>query len=167
VQLQRVTLPSAYVAEHQSAAGTFGVVQLTVSFVSAWFGAGIVALFIIRRAEPRCQLERSKATHGIVPLLDASMILFQAIVQVAVRAMLHLAAEYPADCSRIGVVPVGDHLRRSMTNSFSGLNEEPLGRSRVSVLGKHRVDQIAVSVYRSVQIAPLAADAQIGFITIP
>jgi len=50
----------------------------------------MVASFIVSRAKARRCRARAAATHGVIALFDAAMILLDAIVQIATRAMLHV-----------------------------------------------------------------------------
>ena len=52
-----------------------------------------------------------------------------------------------------GATELGRHTRGGL-----GRAEERLGRRHVAVLAEHRVDQIAVSIDRPIQIAPPAPD---------
>ncbi len=86
------------------------------------------------------------------------MVLFEAIIQVPARSVLDLATKYPAYGAGVRVVLVCSHLRRSMANNLSCLCEEALSCLHIPVLRKHGVHQIAVPVYRPVQVAPLARE---------
>ena len=57
---------------------------------------------------------------------------------------------------------VGCHARDGL-----GRAEEGLGRRHVAVLAEHRVDQIAVSIDRPIQVAPPAPDLQVRLIHVP
>jgi hypothetical protein len=120
-----------------------------------------VALLVVRAAERRCRLKRTKALDltnlpRLVTLLNPSMILFQEIIEIPVRPVRYLAAQYSAYRTRIRVVPVGRYSGRFVADYFFDPLEETLGCVHVSLLREHRIEQITVSVYRSIQIAPLA-----------
>jgi hypothetical protein len=100
-------------------------------------------------------------------LLNASVILFNTIAQISVRPVLYLVAQYSACCPWIRVVPIGGYPDRLMANNILGLSEEPLCRSHIPVLTQHRVHQLAISIYRPVEVAPFAADTHVRFIDIP
>jgi hypothetical protein len=88
------------------------------------------------------------------------MILLQSVVQIAARPVLHFASQYPAYRTRIRVAPISGYAGWFVANYFRGSFEELLGSNHISVLGKHRVYQVAVSVYGSVQIAPFSVNCK-------
>ena len=57
----------------------------------------VLAEFLEGGAEPCCGLHLHEPQHGVVPLLDRSMILFDPVVQVLALAMPYLPAQNPAD----------------------------------------------------------------------
>lgn len=133
------------------------------------FGAipKIVALIVVRTTEPRCRLKRTKAAHGIIPLLNPPMILFQEIIEIPVRPVFYLATQYSAYCTRIRVVAVGRHSDRFVADYFFGPLEETLGRIHVSLLQEHGIYQVTTSVNRSVKVAPFATDFDLRFVDVP
>ena len=61
---------------------------------------------------------------------------------------------------------VGGYLGWSMANNLSGLSKEALSRVLVPVLREHRIDQVAVSINGSVEVAPFAPDPNVSFVDI-
>ena len=66
--------------------------------------------------------------HGIIPLLDPSMVLLQAIIEVFIGPMEHLVAQHFTHGSWVGGVTVRRHLFRRMDDNGQSLLEELLGR---------------------------------------
>jgi hypothetical protein len=54
-----------------------------------------------------------------------------------------------------------------MANNVLRLSKEALCRGHIAVLTQHRVDQVAIPIYRPVKVAPFATDTHVGFIAIP
>ncbi|GHP00325.1 hypothetical protein KSF_103720 [Reticulibacter mediterranei] len=65
--------------------------------------------FIESTAEARCRQEVPKSTHGVIALLDATMILFQVIVEILIPSMENVCAKYLADRTRVRTVPIRGH----------------------------------------------------------
>ncbi len=66
-----------------------------------------LAHFIEGSAEARCRGHASEPTHGMIALLDTTMVLLQSIVEITVGSMEHLIAQGLADGTRIGIMPIG------------------------------------------------------------
>ena len=62
---------------------------------------------------------------------------------------------------------IGSHTCWLMADHIIGLCEEALCRIHIPVLGEHRVYQVAVAVYGSVQVAPLTIHLDVGLVAIP
>jgi len=75
-------------------------------FVEVGAGAEMVATFVVRRTEAGGCVEGAEPPHGVVPLCDAPVILFDAVVHVATGAMMYVGAERLAHRTRVGVVTV-------------------------------------------------------------
>ena len=78
----------------------------------SWFShdgvrAEVVAQFVKSRTEAGSRREVPEAIHGIIPLLDSPMVLFQAIIEIFVGSMKHTIAKRFAYCPWIGGVPIG------------------------------------------------------------
>ena len=54
-----------------------------------------------------------------------------------------------------------------MTGSLQGFLEEPLGRSCVTLSGKPKVDRGAGGIYGTIQVPPVPALADVGFVDPP
>ena len=54
-----------------------------------------------------------------------------------------------------------------MTGSLQGFLEEPLGRSRVTLSGKPKVDRGAGGIYGTIQVPSVPALADVGFVDPP
>src|SRR5438132_13761087 len=81
--------------------------------------------------------------------------------------MRDLTAQGLADRTRVGIMPNGRHPLRGMTNDSDGLLEKALGRFHVSLFAEHRVNQVAIPIDGSIQVAPFPFDVDVGFIHIP
>jgi len=124
----------------------------------------IVAQFVKSATEACCRFEASETTHGIVALLDPSVILLQPIIEVLVRPMLDTVAHDLAYSPRIGTMPIcRDRLWR-MANHSNRLLEQSLSRLHISFLAQHGIDQIAIVVDGPIQITPLSMHFYVGFI---
>ncbi len=129
----------------------------------------VVSLFVKGPAKATCRPEVPKSSHRVVSLLDApivSMVLLQPIVQLFIRPMNHFAAQYPTNGPRVRVVPVGvgSHPRWLMANYIFifGSLEEPLGTGHIPVLTQHRVDQVAIAINRTIEVAPFAIHLEVA-----
>ena len=133
----------------------------------SWTQAEVLALFVEGPAEAGSGVEIPVATHRIIALLDATMILFQAVVEVRVAAVPHLPAQCFSDRARIGVMPVGRHLLGDLLRHFQRCREEAFGCLHIPMLAQHGVNQIAVAVDGSVEVLPLARHLDVGFVHVP
>jgi hypothetical protein len=61
---------------------------------------------------------------------------------------------------------IGRHAHRLMADNFLGLSEEFLGGGHISVLREHRVYQVTIPVYGSVEVVPFATDFDVCFVDI-
>ncbi len=95
------------------------------------------------------------------------MILFKTIVEVGAGPVSHRLSQYGADRSGVGAVAIRRHPIRAKAHGGLGGTEERLRRPHVALLAQHRIDQIAVLIDRPIEIAPPAADLQIGLVDIP
>src|SRR5215472_12210559 len=139
-----------------ASAGCWNVLVMTGS------AAEEVAEFIVLSAEPVCRVMLLEAAHTSDPSLDSAMVLFKSIIQVT-----DLAAQRRTDRARVRVVPVGSHPVRHKAGNRPCRAEEPLGRSHVTGLAQHRVDEVPVAIDRPIQVAPAAMDLEVGFVHIP
>jgi hypothetical protein len=78
----------------------------------------------------------SKATHRIIPLFDATMILLQPMSEIFTRSMLDSAAHRLADGSRIGSMAISRHLIGNRANHSTRLLEKLLSCFPISLLAR-------------------------------
>ncbi len=90
----------------------------------------------MRGAEASGGREAAEPAHWIVTLLDAPMILFQPVIQIAVAAVADLPAERPADGARIGIVPICRDPLRDVTHHHSRPAEEASGHREIPRLAE-------------------------------
>ena len=135
-----------------ASAGCWDVLVVTGS------AAEEVAEFSVFSAEPVCRVMLLEAAHTSDPSLDSAMVLFKSIIQVDARPVADLAAQRRTDRARVGVMPVGSHPVRHKAGNRPCRAEEPLGRSHVTGLAQHRVDEVPVAIDRPIQVAPAAMD---------
>ena len=126
----------------------------------------IVAQFVESTTKACRRFNCSKATHGIVPLFDATVILFQAIIEVFVRPMLYIAAHCLTYRSWIGRMSIRCHLLWSMAYHINGLLEKLLSCLHIPLLAQHGIHQIAILIDRPIQITPLPMHFEVGFIDV-
>jgi hypothetical protein len=68
-------------------------------------------------AEALGRLDALKASHGMDPLFDASMVLFQMIIEVTVGAMEYCVPQLRFDGSGIGIMAIsGNALRNTISD---------------------------------------------------
>ncbi len=127
----------------------------------------VVAQFVMRGTEARGCLEAPEPAHRVVPLLDAPMILFQPIVQIATAAVDDFPVEHLADGAGVGIVPICRHAVRSVADDGTGPAEETLSRLPVARRAEQRIDQVAIPIDGAVQVAPAAVDLDVRLIDIP
>src|SRR5215471_16084439 len=97
----------------------------------------------MRSAKPCGRLDTLKAPQRLDSLLDASMVLFQMIIQIPVRAMTDLFPEHDCDGAGIsGMSITGDPLRDT-TSDGARRPEERFCRGLVARLTEPHVDEIA------------------------
>src|SRR5919202_227145 len=125
------------------------------------------AELVIASTEPRGRSERLEAPHTSDPAFYAAVILLQPVVLVGAGSVRDMPAQRRTDRAWVGTVPVrGDAVRDDAGGRLGGA-EERLGRRHVPVLAEHGVDQVAVAVDRTIQIAPAAPHFQIRLIHKP
>src|SRR6476661_2970923 len=95
------------------------------------------------------------------------MILLDAVVQIAVGPMQHLATQYLADGPGVGVVTIGGYSFWRAAGDFLGLPKEFLGYRHVALLAQHGVHQIAVPVDGPIQVMPLAGHFDVCLVDVP
>jgi len=95
------------------------------------------------------------------------VVLLDPIVLLAAGPVERFVAQRLANRSGRGVVSVGRHLLGRVTDDVQGLGEEPLRGVHVASLAAQRVDAIASTIDRPLQIAPVPADADVGLVRVP
>src|SRR6266700_615829 len=85
-----------------------------------------LAHFVEGTAKTGCRWEASKPAHGIVALLDPTVVLLNAIIKVGIGSMHDISAERLADGTWIGVMSIGCHPLWGMSNHCNSLAEELL-----------------------------------------
>lgn len=146
--------------EQSAAVGGNG---LAVAGAEAEKGAELV----IASTEPIGRPEILEAPHTSDPAFHAAVILLQPVVLVGAGSMRDMPAQRRADGAWVGTVPVRGDAIRDYAGGRLGGAEECLGRRHVPVLAEHGIDQVAVTVDRTIQIAPAAPQFQIRLIDIP
>ncbi len=126
-----------------------------------------LAHFIEGTAEARCRGHADEPTHGVIALLDATVILLQSIVEGAVGPVEHVTAQGLADGTRVGVMPIGRHPFWGVTNHLDGLLEKALSSFHISLLTQQRVNQVAIPIDGAIQITPFPFDVDVGLINVP
>jgi hypothetical protein len=64
-------------------------------------------------------------------------------------------------------MPIGRHSFWCVTHHVSSLLEKALGRLQISFLTQHRINQIAIAIDGSIELAPFPFHADIRFIDVP
>src|SRR3954466_10899416 len=119
------------------------------------------AEFVVSSAEPIGGTEFLEASHTSDPTFQAAMILLKPVIFIGAGPMLNMPSQRGADRAWVGAGPIrGDPVGCHAGGRLGGA-EERLGRRHVPVLAEHGVDQSAVAVDRTIQIAPAAPDFQI------
>jgi len=93
-----------------------------------------LAHFLEGAAEARGRGHTSEPTHGVIALLDATVILLQSIVEVAVGPVQHVTAQGLTNRTRVGIMPIGRHPFWGVADNVGSLFEKALGRLHVSLL---------------------------------
>src|SRR5215218_10229718 len=123
-----------------------------------------VAEFVVAAAEAVGRGEALEAAHASDAAFDAAVVLLQPVVLVRAGAMDDPPAERRADRPRVGAVPVcGDALWCRACGGLRRAEEGP-GSRHVPVLADHGVDQTAIPVDGTVEVAPAAAHLQVSLV---
>lgn len=109
-----------------------------------------MASFVKRTAETRRCFKGPQATHGIISLFDASVILLQTMIEGRVGSMLDMVAQDLAESPWRGTVPIRCDRRWRMTNPCPRLLEKTLSCLPIPFLASHGIPQIAVVVSGSI-----------------
>ncbi|GHP00415.1 hypothetical protein KSF_104620 [Reticulibacter mediterranei] len=114
-----------------------------------------------------CGCEVSKASHGVVALFDATMILFYEIIEVVTTLVENFSAKGLTYCSWIGNMPIGGDSLWCMAHRLERLLEKSLRCIHIPFLAQHRVNEIAISINGPIQVTPLPLHFDVGFINMP
>src|SRR5919202_5086398 len=136
---------------------------LAVASAEAEKGAELV----IASTEPRGGPEIPEAPHTSGPAFHAPVILLQPVVLVGAGSVRDMPAQRRTARTWVGAVPVRGDAVRDYSGGRLGGAEERLGRRHVPVLAEHGVEQVAIAVDRTIQIAPAAPHFQIRLIHKP
>ena len=90
----------------------------------------------LRAAKASSRRNASEATYRIIPLLDASVILFYAVIQIDIRPMCHLISQSFAYCPWTGTMSICCHRLWRMTNR--GLKGTPTRWAEEGCIAKFR-----------------------------
>jgi hypothetical protein len=105
--------------------------------------------------------------HRPIPRFNPAMILFQVVIQVAIRAMLHVIPEDMAYGARVGVVAIRGDAVRYHAGARPGGTEECLRRGEVAGVTEAHVHQISVSINRPVEGLPPTVNPHLRLIDVP
>src|SRR3954452_18077490 len=152
-------------------AGTTQVKQATAAggdvLVVASAGTEEVAELVVASTEALRRCEALEPTHTSRAPFHAPVVLLQSVILVGAGPVLAMAAERPADRSRVGAVPVGGDLVGCHARDRLGRAEEGLGRRHIPVLAQHGVHEMAVAVDGPIQVGPPATNLQVRLIHVP
>src|SRR5450631_4066232 len=98
--------------------------------------------------------------HGIIPLLDSSMVLLQPIIQVRVCSVLDIAAYRLTYCSRIGCMAVRRDPFWCMANNGESLLEKLLSGLHIALLAQTGINQVAICINSTIEVTPLSLDPE-------
>src|SRR5512135_2855695 len=80
---------------------------------------------------------------------------------------MSLSAQGLTDRAGVGVMPIGRHPLRRVTNHIDSLLEEALRRFHVPLFAEHRINQVAIPIDGPIEVAPLSMDTDVCFIHVP
>jgi hypothetical protein len=84
-----------------------------------------------------------------------------------VPSMENVFAKDLADRTGIRTVPICGYSLWSLANCLEGLLEKTLGGVHISLLAEHGINQIAILINGTIQVAPLSLDSHRGLINMP
>src|SRR3954465_13613520 len=117
--------------------------------------------------------EARKAEHRPGPALHAAVILLDPVVEPAAAAVAGEAPEltlplHLAQRAGVALEPIGhDGARLAGIAPAKRLAKEALGRLLVPLGAEQEVDRLAGAVDRPIEVAPLPADPDVGFVDVP
>src|SRR5688500_4761749 len=98
---------------------------------------------------------KHQAQPGVVPVFHFAMILFNAPVEESAAAMLYFVAQYLPNRTRVRIMPIASCLPRRSPYNRESATEEALGCGHIPRCAAHRVNQVALPINSSIEIAPL------------
>jgi len=99
------------------------------------------------------------STHRIIPLFDASMVLFQSIIEVRITTMDDIVAKRFANRTGVGIMAIGCHSFWSVSNHIDGLLEKAFGCFHISLLAEHAIHKVPIAIDGAIEITPLSMHA--------
>jgi hypothetical protein len=88
------------------------------------------------------------------------------MIAICLLSMKDIAAHYLAKRSWIGSMPISRHLLGNRADSIDGLLKKMVGSSPISRLAETGINQIAVTINRSIQVTPFSMHLDGCFIDI-
>jgi hypothetical protein len=118
-------------------------------------------------AETRGGGEGFEPACGPAALLDAPMVLLHMAVHVAVRPARHPVPEDGPNGPRVGVVAIGGDAVGRHPGQRPRRTKEGLGRCELPRVAEASVHEVAISINRAVEIAPLFLHFDVGLVDLP
>lgn len=97
--------------------------------------------------------------HGVIPLFDSPMILFQTTVEIFAGSMDYLIAQYFTHSLWVGGMSICRHPFRGMANHSTRLLEKYLGSLHIPFFAQARIHQVAICIDGPIEITPFPLDA--------
>jgi hypothetical protein len=130
-------------------------------------GSEVVSHFVESSTEAVRRVESTEASHWVVALLDAAMVLLNRVVDMFSCAVLNIIAELFLDCTWIGTMAIGRGLRWRIFGHLQSRSEERLCSLHVSILAQPTIYKIPVLIDGSIEVTPLPGDSDIGLVNEP
>jgi len=117
--------------------------------------------------------KRTEALAGVNPPLDGPVVLLQDIIEVGHRPVLAAGVQRSftlelSDRGRVSCMPIGvDDTRRGMVLLTQGFSQEALCCGHVLLGREEKVEGRAGRIHRTIRVAPLALDPDLGFVHPP
>jgi hypothetical protein len=115
-----------------------------------------LALLFKGTTEAAGTLDWFQSTHGVIRLLDSTMILLQPISQRLAAPVLYFPPQRFPDGLWVGGVLVRGDFLWLVTHRLQALCEEGFGRFEITRFAQAYIDRVAELIKSPVQIAPLA-----------
>ena len=95
------------------------------------------------------------------------MILFHYIVEVVITVVENFTTKGLTNGAWIGAMTISRHPFWSMTNCLESLLEKSLRGIHIALLAQHGINQVAISINGTIEVAPLPMNFDGGLIHIP